>query len=246
MNFLNEIDNSWTLFLDRDGVINRRPINDYVKSWDEFEFLPGVLESLKIFNQLFRRVIIVTNQQGIGKKVMNEEELTAVHEKMLKTIEESGGRVDQIFHCPDLVSKPNNCRKPGLVMAQKAKRSFPEINFTKSIMAGDTKTDLEFGKNAGMRTVFINTNNETFNKFHRLSWLISIPKIRFISWRHCCHINSITNTSFLTDHRTAMFYKPTSMKLICFIRSSRINTMQEIIILTKRSTSHAFKVDFSS
>jgi len=161
MKILNEIDNSWTLFLDRDGVINRRPMNDYVKSWDEFEFLPGVLESLKIFNQLFCRVIIVTNQQGIGKKVMTEEELKSLHEKMLNTIEENGGRIDQILHCPDLVSKPNNCRKPGLVMAQKAKSAFPEINFTKSIMAGDTKNDLQFGKNAGMRTVYIKSNNES-------------------------------------------------------------------------------------
>jgi len=163
MKIFTEIDKSWALFLDRDGVINRRPTNDYVKSWGEFDFLPGVLESLKTFNQLFCRVIVVTNQQGIGKNVMTEEDLETVHKKMYKIIDENGGRVDQVFHCPDLANKPNNCRKPGLTMAYQAKEQFPEINFTKSIMAGDTKTDLQFGKNAGMHTVFINTNNKFIN-----------------------------------------------------------------------------------
>jgi histidinol-phosphate phosphatase family protein len=163
MKFFTEVDNSWTLFLDRDGVINRRPTNDYVKSWGEFDFLPGVFESLKIFSQLFCRVIVVTNQQGIGKNVMTEEDLETVHKKMHKTIDENGGRVDQVFYCPDLANKRSNCRKPGLTMANRAKEQFPEINFTKSIMAGDTLTDLQFGKNAGMHTIFINTNNKSID-----------------------------------------------------------------------------------
>ncbi len=75
-----EIDESWTLFLDRDGVINRRLMGDYVKSLDEFEILPGVLGAIKNFSKKFGRIVIVTNQQGIGKGLMTNEDLNAVHQ----------------------------------------------------------------------------------------------------------------------------------------------------------------------
>lgn len=157
------IDQNWTLFLDRDGVINRRPVDDYVKVWDDFEFLPHVFEALNIFAKIFGRIIVVTNQQGIGKHVMTLEELAAIHKKMLSEIQRMGGRVDGIYFCPDLKEKENNCRKPGLSLARQAKKDFPEINFEKSIMAGDMQTDMEFGKNAGMRTVYINSNRKIIN-----------------------------------------------------------------------------------
>lgn len=156
--FLSAVDKSWTLFLDRDGVINRRPVNDYVKTPESFEFLPGVLEALKILSEKLGRIIIVTNQQGVGKNLMTEEDLLAVHRKMLAKIEKAGGRIDKIFYCLDLAKSPDNCRKPGLAMANLAKVDFPEIDFSRSIMAGDTKSDMEFGRNAGMKTIFINTN----------------------------------------------------------------------------------------
>lgn len=156
--FSNQFDSTWTLFLDRDGVINRRPIGDYVKSPESFEFLPGVLDAIKILTEKFGRIFIVTNQQGIGKCLMTEDDLAAVHKKMLYEIEKAGGRIDKVYHCPDLAKSQNNCRKPGLTMANRAKADFPEIKFKKSVMAGDTKSDLQFGRNAGMQTVFINTN----------------------------------------------------------------------------------------
>ncbi len=151
MNF----DKSWTLFLDRDVVINKRRVDDYVKSWDEFEFLPGVLESLKIFAEVFGRIVVVTNQQGIGKGVMTEKTLQEIHEKMKQEIEQAGGRLDAVFHCPDLQSKPGNCRKPDTAMFEKARTRFPEIKPEKSLMIGDSESDILFGKNAGMQTLFV-------------------------------------------------------------------------------------------
>ena len=71
------VDNSWTLFLDRDGVINKRPMNDYVKSEAAFEFIPGVRDAVKILSQKFNRILVVTNQQGIGKKLMSERQQSA-------------------------------------------------------------------------------------------------------------------------------------------------------------------------
>lgn len=162
--FLTEIDQNWTLFLDRDGVLNKRPPNDYVKRWLEFEFLPGVLKALQILEKKFGKIIIVTNQQGIGKNIMTPEELHLIHDQLIREVKKSGGRIDAIYFCPDLATRPDNCRKPSVKMALRAKNDFPEIDLTKSIMAGDTLSDLQFGKNAGMKTIYINTNDATMLK----------------------------------------------------------------------------------
>ncbi|MFN3299660.1 MAG: HAD-IIIA family hydrolase, partial [Sediminibacterium sp.] len=67
---LSQIDASWTLFLDRDGVLNYEKKEDYIRNWDEFNFYTGVPESIKLLNGLFGRLVIVTNQKGIGKGLM--------------------------------------------------------------------------------------------------------------------------------------------------------------------------------
>ena len=86
-----------TLLLDRDGVINKLRPDDYVKCWEEFEFLPGVFEALVKWNMQFRYIIIVTNQRGIGKGVMTDEDLSNIHGRMMEEIERQGGRVDKIY-----------------------------------------------------------------------------------------------------------------------------------------------------
>ncbi len=155
--FLKNINENWTLFLDRDGVINERIFGGYVQSWEAFDLLPGVLESLVIFARCFGRIIMVTNQQGVGKGLMDKEVLNNIHRQLRATVEKAGGRLDAIYFCPDLESKVNNCRKPGIAMALQAQNDFPEIDFSKSIMVGDSVSDMEFGKNAGMFTVFVGT-----------------------------------------------------------------------------------------
>ena len=155
MDWRSRIDKTWTLFLDRDGVVNVRLIDDYVKNINEFEFLPGVLEALKIFAEKFGRIIIVTNQQGVGKGLMTMHDVETVHSFMLKEIENQKGRIDAIYVCPQLKSDPNNFRKPSPRMAYMAQHDFPDIDFDKSIMIGDSNSDIEFGKNAGMHTILI-------------------------------------------------------------------------------------------
>ena len=90
------IDKTWSLFLDRDGVINKQIPNDYVKKWAEFEFLPGVLDALPVFNDLFGKIFIVTNQQGIGKGIMTELDLTKLHEQFMYEVVTHGGRINKI------------------------------------------------------------------------------------------------------------------------------------------------------
>ena len=154
-NFLTHIDNSWTLFLDRDGVINKRIFGGYITSPQEFEFLPGVLDSLISFSSVFGRIIIVTNQQGVGKGIMTEADLIVVNNHMIGEIANAGGKIDAVYYCTELADTPDSCRKPSISMAQKAVFDFPDIDFVKSIMVGDSQSDIEFGNNAGMKTVFI-------------------------------------------------------------------------------------------
>ncbi len=153
--FKRTIGRDWTLFLDRDGVINRRLEGDYIKTWDEFEFLPSVPDALAIFTSLFNRIVVVTNQQGIGKGLMTEETLQGIHQKMSEAIRQSGGRIDHIFHCPDLQYSGSMYRKPNIGMALTARKLFPDIRFSRSVMAGDSLSDMQFGKNAGMMTVLV-------------------------------------------------------------------------------------------
>ena len=152
------VDKSWTLFLDRDGVINKRLVDDYVKSWSEFEFLDAVPESIAKFSEIFGIIVVVTNQQGIGKKLMSEGDLKNIHDNMGETVKNNGGRIDKFYHCPLLKSEEPNCRKPLPVMGLKAKKDFPEIDFKKSIMVGDSISDMEFGRALGMFNVFITPN----------------------------------------------------------------------------------------
>lgn len=149
-----QIDASWTLFLDRDGVINNEIRNGYVLSWDMFRFQEGVLPALSKLAKQFSRIVLVTNQRCIGRGLLTTEGLEAIHAKMLEAITASGGRIDKIYYCPDIDSA-SPCRKPNGGMAMQAKKDFPEIDFSKAVMVGNTLSDMQFGKNQGMTTVFI-------------------------------------------------------------------------------------------
>ncbi|MEN0003458.1 MAG: HAD family hydrolase [Bacteroidota bacterium] len=154
------LDQSWTLFLDRDGVINRRLPGAYVQQWEEFEFYAGNLEALAQLSKWFATIIVVTNQQGIGKGMMSAADLEQVHERMRASIEAAGGRIDAIYYCPDLKTKADHCRKPRPALALQAQADFPQIHFERSIMVGDSLSDLQFGHRLGMKTVWITTKLE--------------------------------------------------------------------------------------
>lgn len=151
------IDDSWTLFLDRDGVINQRKMGGYITNVESFVFEDGVLEAMNVFSDTFQCVFVVTNQQGIGKGIMTETDLFEIHDYMVAEIEKSGGRITKCYFAPDLKDSPNSYRKPSPVMALKAKNEFPSVDFNKAIMIGDTDSDILFGKASNMKTVRIKT-----------------------------------------------------------------------------------------
>jgi D-glycero-D-manno-heptose 1,7-bisphosphate phosphatase len=154
----NDINSNWTLFLDRDGVINEEKKEDYIRNWGEFKFYSESLLAMPILAQKFSRIIITTNQKGIGKGLMTAADLFDIHAKMTSEIIAVGGRIDEIYYCPDLDNLSVN-RKPQPGMAFQAKAKYPTIDFSKSIMVGNRMSDMEFGRNAGMHTVYLATTH---------------------------------------------------------------------------------------
>jgi D-glycero-D-manno-heptose 1,7-bisphosphate phosphatase len=153
---LRQIESDWTLFLDRDGVINEEKHDSYIFHYGEFRFYDGAKEALRIFAQVFRRIVIVTNQRGVGKGMMTAEDLHDIHGKMIGAIVLEGGRIDRVYYA-DSLDDAHPHRKPRTGMAQAAQNDFPEIDFFRSIMVGNNISDMEFGRNAGMYTVFLRT-----------------------------------------------------------------------------------------
>jgi histidinol-phosphate phosphatase family protein len=143
-----------TLFIDRDGTINQHRPNDYVKSWTEFEFLPGILDLLAACNKRFTHIIMITNQRGVGKNIMTESELNRLHENMLSEIKKYGGRIDKVYYCTAISDDDIN-RKPNIGVALQAKQDFPNIDFSKAIMLGDSECDRVFAQRLGAKMLFI-------------------------------------------------------------------------------------------
>ncbi len=173
-----DVDESWTLFLDRDGVINKRIIGDYVRDIEDFEILPGVLESLYLADSKFYKIIVVTNQQGIAKDVMTHYDLHAIHNVLIDKALNAKGRIDQIFYSPDFDFVDSYTRKPAPGMALEAQKEYPFIDFHKSIMVGDSQSDIDFGRKLGMKTVWINNQIERVEGYNlRAESLLAFIKV---------------------------------------------------------------------
>lgn len=143
------------IFLDRDGVINRnRP--DYVKSWAEFEFLPGVLEALRRLAATPYSIAIASNQPAIGRGLVTRETVDEIHRRMMEAIREAGGRLDAIYYCPHCADDGCDCRKPrpGLLL-----RAAEELNvdLAASWFIGDSLRDVEAALAAGAQPILVRT-----------------------------------------------------------------------------------------
>lgn len=155
---LKKINPSWTLFIDRDGVVNDEKHLDYIHTWEEFHFYKGAKEAFHIFNKKFAHIIMVTNQRGVAKGLTKLEDLHLIHKNMIKEIKEAGGRLDKIYVCTEMES-PN--RKPNPGMGLQALKDFPEIDLSKSVMIGNTLSDMEFGRNLGVKiNIFLPTTRK--------------------------------------------------------------------------------------
>lgn len=143
-----------TVFLDRDGVINAKaPEGDYVKSWAEFAFLPTALEGLGVLTEHGIRVVVVTNQRGIARGLMSEDDLADIHARMCAEVERAGGRIDAIYHCPH--AGGCDCRKPAPGLLHAAARDHADVRFDESALVGDRVHDMQAAEAVGALRVYL-------------------------------------------------------------------------------------------
>ena len=149
-------------------------MGDYVKTLDELEILEGVPQAIKVFRSLFGRIVVVTNQQGIGKGLMTSADLKVIHDQMNL---ELSGAIDKFYHAPQLAAENHIDRKPGIGMGLQSKNDYPEIDFSKSLMIGDSESDIEFGMNLEMKTIMLKTErNQTSKADYIFKNLLDVSK----------------------------------------------------------------------
>jgi D-glycero-D-manno-heptose 1,7-bisphosphate phosphatase len=144
-----------TVFLDRDGVLNRKaPEGEYVARWEEFEILDGVDQALGRLHRAGVRAVVVTNQRGIALGRYSAADVASIHAKFQAKLASAGGHVAAFYICPHDHGECN-CRKPLPGLFEQAVADFPGISARTSVMIGDSQVDMEFGKRLGMRTILI-------------------------------------------------------------------------------------------
>jgi histidinol-phosphate phosphatase family protein len=164
------------IFLDRDGVINKYPGDfEYVKSWEEFHFLPKVKPALKKISGKGCKIFIVSNQAGVSKGIYSQKSLNRITKNMLKELKGNNISISDVFYCIHRQEDNCSCRKPktGLIdmgMA-KIKGEGGKLELTKSYFIGDTIRDIETGRAAGLKTILVFSGKEkpeNRDKWHSL------------------------------------------------------------------------------
>lgn len=143
-----------TVLLDRDGVINRRIENGYVSSWEQWGFLPGALEGLRLLRENGFRTLVVSNQAGVGKGLVSESRLRAITARFLKEVEKHGGRIQKVYYCTHRQEEACECRKPRPGLLIKAQKEF-RFHFADAFMVGDSENDLRAAREVGCRAILI-------------------------------------------------------------------------------------------
>ena len=144
-----------TVILDRDGVINEEGV-DYIKTWDEFHFLPGALEALALLNEKGVRTLVATNQSCVGRGIISSSELEVIHRNMLDRVRKAGGHIEKIYVCPCRPEEGCSCRKPLPGMLEEAALDF-DLDLNACFFIGDAECDLLAGRRANCRTVLVLT-----------------------------------------------------------------------------------------
>jgi D-glycero-D-manno-heptose 1,7-bisphosphate phosphatase len=144
-----------TIFIDRDGVINENRA-DYVKSWDEFHFLPGSREAIAALTKAGHRIIVCTNQAGVAQGLISAETMEDIHRRMLAAIEEAGGLIEKVYTCTHSKTAGCDCRKPRPGLLLRASREL-DLDMSDAVFIGDSITDMQAGSAAGVRTMLVLT-----------------------------------------------------------------------------------------
>ena len=142
------------VFLDRDGVINRRLDNDYVKSWSEFEFLPGVFEALQILNNSGYSLILVSNQAGVAKGLMSITDLRSIDTQMKQELIEHDVYLLNSYYCRHRDEDGCLCRKPQSGLFFQACDDY-NLDLHNAWIVGDSECDIQAGHETGCRGILL-------------------------------------------------------------------------------------------
>jgi D-glycero-D-manno-heptose 1,7-bisphosphate phosphatase len=143
------------VFLDRDGVLNRKlPEDAYVSDWAQFEWLPGAVDAIARMNRAGLTVIVVSNQRGIALGRLTDAQLELIHGKMQTYLAGQDAPLDAIYYCPH-DNGQCNCRKPDTGLFEQAMKDFPQVKAENSVVIGDSLSDIQAGRRLGMKTIFI-------------------------------------------------------------------------------------------
>lgn len=153
------------VFLDRDGVINKYPgDSEYVKSWDEFQFLPNIKNALKKLNENDFKLFIISNQAGVSKGIFSQESLDAITKNMLDELGRHNINIEAVCYCTHSLEDNCSCRKPQIgllnLAVSKLRDKNIEVDLSRSYFIGDTLRDTETGKKAGLKTVLVFSGKE--------------------------------------------------------------------------------------
>lgn len=149
------------VFLDRDGVINRKaPEGQYIGHWRDFHLLPGVEEAIAALNRSGLRVIVITNQRGVALGRYTRADVEALHDRLREHLASHGARIDAFYYCPHDRNQCD-CRKPGTGLFEQAFRDFPEASRANSVVIGDSISDIEAARRLGLPAIFIEGDPET-------------------------------------------------------------------------------------
>ncbi len=143
------------VIVDRDGVLNRRPPKaEYVRSWHDWHWLPGAQEALRVLAEAGYRVMLVSNQAGVARGVMTEDDVARIHERMTEEIVAAGGRLDGIYYCPHGWDSLCACRKPRPGMLHQAQHEF-HLDLSRTVFFGDDERDGQAADAAGCPWVHV-------------------------------------------------------------------------------------------
>ncbi len=162
------------LFFDRDGIVNEHPADYYIRSWDEFRFMPGFIESLRIAQAKGYAAVIITNQQGVGKGIYSAKTVETIHANLLAELSGQGLDVLDVLYCPHLAEENCDCRKPKPGMICEAARKH-DLDLSASWMVGDQERDIESGHAAGCRCIRV-ADDETAAE-HRVTTMKDLPAL---------------------------------------------------------------------
>jgi len=159
------------VFLDRDGVVSVFTPDDYVKTWEEFAFIPGAVEGLARLRRAGFTIFFISNQGGVNKGLFSMADLDDITGRMREVLRAGGADFERAYYCPHTSEENCSCRKPKPGLFFQAAREYGPIDFSKAFFVGDSDIDVEAGKAAGCRTILV-LSGKTKSGEEVLSWKV--------------------------------------------------------------------------